>query len=197
MERSKAIKFLKTQHGIHFTKDILKAGISKRMMYQFRDEGVINQLSRGMYQYSEVIEDQYTSYIELTKRNPKAVFCLISSLDFHGIGTQIPYSQWVSLPRGIKRNNNCDYNIKVIHPTKEIYNLGIENHMVNNIGIKVYSLSKTVVDCFKHRNKIGLDVALEALKESIRLKKTTRKEIAEYAIKCKMMNIMMPYMESI
>ena len=80
---------------------------------------------------------------ELTKRNPKAVFCLISSLDFHGIGTQIPYSQWVSLPRGIKLNNNCDYNIKVIHPTKEIYNLGIENHMVNNIGIKVYSLSKT------------------------------------------------------
>ena len=197
MERSKAIKFLKTKHGIHFTKDILKAGISKRMLYQFRDEGIINQLSRGVYQYSEAIEDQYTSSIELSKRNPKAIFCLISALEFHGIGTQIAYCQWISLPRGIKLNNNFDYNIKVIHPTKEFYELGIENHNVNSVNIKVYSVSKTVVDCFKHRNKIGLDVALEALKESLRLKKTTRKEIVECAIKCKMMNVMMPYMESI
>ena len=197
MEHTQIIKFLKTKHGIHLTRDMLRAGIPKRTMYRLRDEGIINQLSRGIFQYCEATENQYTSYIELTKKIPTAVFCLISALDFHNIGTQIPYAQWVCLPRGVKPTNNFNYNIQFIHPTQEIYELGIESHRNNKINIKVYSVTKTVVDCFKHRNKIGLDVALEALKESLRLKRTSRKELIDCAIECRMKNIIMPYLESI
>ncbi|NQZ56239.1 MAG: type IV toxin-antitoxin system AbiEi family antitoxin domain-containing protein [Lentisphaeraceae bacterium] len=197
MTQEQAIKFLNTNYGIHRTKEIISAGIPKKMIYQLRDKGVISQISRGIYQFSESSNGQYMMYIELNKRIPRGVFCLISSLHFHNIGTQIPYDQWIALPHGVKEPRVHEHCIQYIHPIKEIYELGIEEHVIEDCIIKVYSVTKTVIDCFKHRSKVGLDVALEALKEAIRLKKTTRKELIACAIKCRTKNTIMPYLESI
>lgn len=197
MTYEQIIKFLKSNHGIHRTKEIISAGIPRKKIYQLRDEGVINQVSRGLYKFSEIPDGQHTTYVELSKRIPRGVFCLISALHFHEIGTQIPYDQWIALPHGVKEPRIYEHCIQYIHPIKNVYDLGVEEHVIDGSKIKVYSVTKTVIDCFKHRSKVGLDVALEALKEAIRMKKTTRKDLIECAIKCRMKNTIMPYLESI
>jgi predicted transcriptional regulator of viral defense system len=197
MNRTEAIQYLSTHTGVLRTKEILKAGIQPRTLYKLRDDGIVDHLSYGVYKYHDDSTSSHSIYIELCQRIPKAVFCLISALHFHEIGTQLPYDQWIALPQKVKKPRVREYNIQYIYPQQNIYELGLEEHQTEGTSVKVYSPTKTVVDCFKYRNKIGLDVALEALKESLRLKKTTRKELIYCATKCRMKNIMMPYLESI
>lgn len=197
MKQEQALEFLRSNNGVHRTRDILNAGIAPKTLYRLRDRGQIYSLSRGLYRINEEGMDAHSTYVELAHKIPKGVFCLISALHFHEIGTQLPYDHWISLPQGVKEAKLDEYDIQYIHPNKELYQLGIEEHNISGATIKVYSPTKTVVDCFKHRNKVGIDVALEALKEAIQLKKTSRKELIELATKCRMRNVMMPYIESL
>ena len=197
MNQKQALEFLRNNNGLHRTRDILNAGIAPKTLYKLRDQGHIYSLSRGLYRINEESKDAHTTYLELAHKIPKAVFCLISALHFHEIGTQLPYDHWIALPQGVKEAKLDEYSIQYIHPNKELYQLEIEEHNISGATIKVYSPTKTVVDCFKHRNKVGLDVALEALREAVQLKKTSRKELIELATKCRMRNVMMPYIESL
>ena len=197
MNNTDAIKFFQKNTGLHRTKEILSAGINVRTLYKLRDEGIIEQVSYGLFRSCKSQTGQYSTYLEVSRRIPKGVFCLISALHFHSIGTPLPYDHWVTLPFGTKEPRIHEYGLQFIHANEKLYDLGIEEHVIEQTTIRIYNPAKTVVDCFKHRSKVGLDVALEALKESIKLKKTTRKEILEYASKCRMKNVMMPYLESI
>ena len=197
MNQKQALSFLRSNNGVHRTRDILDAGIAPKTLYKLRDLGHIYPLARGLYRINEESTDPHSTYVEIAQKIPKAVFCLISALHFHEIGTQLPYDHWVSLPQGVKEPKVDEYDIQYIHPNKELYQLDIEEHNISGAIIKVYSPTKTVVDCFKHRNKIGIDVAMEALREAIQLKKTSRRQLIELATKCRMRNVMMPYIESL
>ena len=193
----KALKFLRQRPGIHKTGEFLAAGVYNRTLYRLRDKGTLVKVGYGLYRLAEKEPVQHSVYAELSWRIPKGVFCLISALDFHQIGTQEPYKHWIALPRGAHKPKIREYDIQYAFYKDKAYETGIEKHIVEGVEVRVYNPAKTVVDCFKHRNKIGLEVAIEALREAVRAKKATIPEIIRYAELFRMKNVMMPYLEGL
>ena len=130
-------------------------------------------------------------------RAPQVVFCLLTALQFHGLTTQLPRQVWIALPQG-SHAPKMDYPpIKLIQYTGDAFTQGIETHRIDQVDIRVYSVAKTVADCFKHRNKIGLDVALEALKDARSQMKVPADDLWRYAKICRVANVMRPYLEAV
>ncbi len=177
--------------------EIFKAGIQPRTLYQMRDEGLLVQEGRGLYRLADqqVWSDPDLAIVSL--RIPKGVICLISALYFHGITTQIPHQVQVALPKDSEKPR-IDYPpTRFFWISREAFEAGIEKHRVDQVEVKVYSVAKTIADCFKFRNKIGMEVALEALREGLRLRKCTSNEILHFARVDRVGRILLPYLEAL
>jgi predicted transcriptional regulator of viral defense system len=172
------------QHGIVRPRDIEAIGLPREYLLRLHRQGKIVRSGRGLYSLPDAAITERHSYAEVGRRVPGGVFCLLSALEFHEITTQSPGSVWIALPQGARR------------PGPSLTE-GIENHKVESVPIRMYSVAKTVADCFKFRNKIGLDIAIEALKDSIRQKKATINEIYRYAKICRVSKVIRPYMEAL
>jgi predicted transcriptional regulator of viral defense system len=133
----------------------------------------------------------------VAKRVPGAVICLLSALAFHEITTQNPPAIWIALPKGARRPTFTSPSLRIVRLSGPSLTEGTENHQVEGVTIRIYSAAKTVADCFKFRNKIGLDVAIEALKDCLRQKKADVNEIYRYAKICRVSNVIRPYMEAL
>lgn len=133
----------------------------------------------------------------VSKAIPKSVICLLSALRFHEIGTQLPHRVWIALDRRVAMPSLAQPKIQVVRFSGEALTDGIETHIVAGVGVRVYNPAKTIADCFKYRNKTGLEVALEALKEGIRLQKASPTDLWKYAKICRVTKIMQPYMEAL
>jgi len=191
-----AINFFKQYPGVHRTRDILKAGVYNRTLYRLKDRGDIVRVGYGLYK----LAGEYGArdvYSELGCRIPKGVFCLISALDFHEIGTEVPYNHWITLPFGAYKPVINEYSVNFCFSREPAYSSGIDKHIVSGTDIFVYNPAKTVVDCFKYRNKIGIGVAVEALKETLKSKKANIDGIIHYADICRMRNVIMSYLEAV
>ena len=142
----------------------LDHGITRYMLYALRDRGVIEPISRGVYRLVELPPIGNPDLVTVSLRFPKAVICLVSALAYHDITTQVPHEVSVAVPRN-SRMPSLDYPpIRAHRFSREAYRQGIETHRIDGAPVKVYSPEKTLADCFKFRNKIGMDVVLEALK---------------------------------
>lgn len=126
---------------------------------------------------------------------PRGVICLLSALEFHELTTQFPLETWVAVERNHTIPHKKEFDLRIIRMSKTHFECGIEEHRIQGAKVRVYSPAKTVVDCFKFRNKIGMDVAREALKDSLAQRKATPAEIYQHAKVCRMLNVMMPYLE--
>jgi predicted transcriptional regulator of viral defense system len=162
-----------------------------------RDEGVVERISRGVYRLSELKPLGDPDLVSISVRIPKGVVCLISALAFHEITTQVPHQVHIAIDR-YSRPPNIDFPpIRVFRFTREAYESGIETHETEGVQVRVYCLEKTIADCFKYRNKIGFDVALEALKlyrERIGFKVD---DLMHFARVCRVEKVMRPYLEAI
>ena len=132
----------------------------------------------------------------VTKKIPQAVICLVSALQFHELTTQLPRQIWIAVPRGSNSSKISYPPIKMIQYSGESYSKGIEEHQCDQVPIKVYCIAKTIANCFKHRNKIGVDVAIEALRDARRKNKVTTEDLWHYAKICRVSNVMRPYLEA-
>jgi predicted transcriptional regulator of viral defense system len=142
--------------------EAIEHGITRYMLYSLRDRGIIEQMSRGIYRLVELPPISNPDLVTVSLRFPNAVICLISALAYHDITTQIPHAVSLAVPRS-SRIPSLDYPpIQVHRFSNEAYNSGIEEHLIDGTPVRIYSSEKTLVDCFKFRNKIGMDVALEA-----------------------------------
>ena len=179
------------------TREAAERGVHYSTLYGMRDAGLLEQLTRGVYRLTELAAPSKYDVVAVAERTPTAVLCLASALDFHEIGTQIPSS--VSIAIGPKdRPPKIDYpRVRVYRMSGEALTTGVEEHWVDGTKVRVFSAAKTVADCFKFRNKIGLDVAIEALRETVRSRKATRNEILEYAMVDRVSNIVRPYLEAL
>jgi predicted transcriptional regulator of viral defense system len=140
---------------------------------------------------------EHDSLAVIATRVPQAVFCLLTALQFHELTTQLPRQIWIAMPRG-SHLPRIDYPpVKMVQYSSAAYAQGIEDHERDRVMLCIYSVAKTVVDCFKHRNKIGLDVALEALREARERKKVSADELWRYAKICRVANVMRPYLEAL
>lgn len=193
----KPISIFKKFGGVLRTKDAISAGIHPRTLYAMRDEGIVEVLSRGVYRLFEMQPLGNPDLVSVSLRIPKGVVCLISALAFYEITTQIPHQVFIAIDR-YSRPPNVDFPpIRIFRFTGEAYKSGIETHQTEGVQLRIYCPEKTIADCFKYRNKIGLDVALEALKlyrERIGFKID---DLMHFARVCRVEKVMRPYLEAI
>lgn len=161
------------------------------------EDGRLIKTGRGLYSLPTVDYNEQQSYIEIAKRAPKAVICLLSALRFHDLTTQNPFEIWFAI-EGTSRKPDIDFMpVRVMRFSGDAFTAGIETKTIDGISLKVYSPAKTVADCFKYRNKISVAVAIEALRDTWEQKKGTMDELWHFAKICRVSNVMRPYLESL
>lgn len=195
-QRDKVIDIL-SQNVIISSKQLTSEGIHRETIRRLLETGEIMSIGRGLYSSSQFTPDENFASTVAQKMVPKGVICLLSALSFHEIGTQNPSDTWIAVPRGTRIPGISEYAIQISLFSGEAYSSGIEEHTVDGVVIRVYSIAKTIADCFKYRNKIGLDVAIEALKDVIQNKRTSIEEILHFAKICRVEKVIKPYMESL
>lgn len=185
------------RHGIVRAREAVAAGFPRNRLADLARAGDILRLSRGVYTLPGLHFDRNFELVEVQKRIPTAVFCLISALNFHEFTTHIPHSIWVAIPRGAWRPAPWGPNLQITSLFPGAYEFGIQQHDVDGSTINVYSPAKTVADCFRFRNLVGLDVALEALKEAWRGRLITVDDLMAAARVNRVEKVMLPYMEAV
>lgn len=190
------IGFFKKNGGLASFREIVDAGFSKTILKTGLDSSRIYKIDRGLYRLSEGISLPNPDLVAVSYRVPHGVVCLVSALSFHEATKEIPQCVDVAIPRG-------NYAAKIKYPPVQFYRfdsqtwkLGIEEHKIEGHSIKVYGLARTVADCFKFRNKIGMDVAREALKMAITEKRIKPTEIMQYSKICRVDRIIKPLLEA-
>ena len=176
--------------------EAIKQGITRYMLYSLRDKGVIEQVSRGIYRLVDLPPISNPDLVTVSLRFPNAVISLVSALTYHDITTQIPHAVFVAVPRDSRMPSLDHPPIQAHRFSNEAYKSGIEEHPIDGVSVKVYSPEKTLADCFKFRNKIGMDVVLEALKLYKTRKKFNLGELLRYAKICRVEKVMQPYLEA-
>jgi predicted transcriptional regulator of viral defense system len=183
--------------GILHTSEALALGIHPRTLYRLREMGKVVFMARGLYRLEDAQELSEPDLVTVAAKTPRAVICLISALAFHRITTEIPHRVSIALPRGYKPPKLTYPPLEVFWFSEPAYSAGVETHILDDISCKMYSVEKTVADCFKFRNKIGLDVAIEALKLSRERKGTQPATLMHYARLCRVERVMKPYLEAL
>lgn len=184
-------------HGIVRPREIEAIGLPREYLVRLHRQGRLSRPARGTYTLPDADVTEHHSYAEVTKRVPQATVCLLSALAFHEITTQSPASVWIALPKGARKPTVDSPSLRIVRLSGLSLTTGIENHQIDGVPVRVYSAAKTVADCFKFRNKIGLDIAIEALKDCLRQKRANINEIYRYAKVCRVSNVIRPYMEAL
>jgi predicted transcriptional regulator of viral defense system len=188
-------KLLGTE-GVLRTQDLERRGVPRRDLKRLSDQGILEKLGRGLYRVSGSEITEHQSLLEACKQVPQGVVCLLSALRFHELTTQNPHTVWLAIDRKAWQPRVDGPPLRIVRFSGEALTAGIETHLLRGGEIRVYSPAKTVADCFKYRNKIGLDVAMEALKVCIEGKQDTFDNLWKFAKICRVANVMRPYLES-
>jgi predicted transcriptional regulator of viral defense system len=194
---SQRVLDLASQKGLLRASDLDAIDAPRVVLTRLIAAGLLDRVGRGLYRLPSHPVSEHESLAVVAAKVPQAVFCLLTALQFHGLTTQLPRQIWIAMPRG-SHAPRIDYPpIKMVQMTGDAYTAGIEEHLRDGVKLRVYGAAKTVVDCFKHRNKIGLDVALEALKDVRAKRKVKADDLWRYAKICRVANVMRPYLEAV
>jgi predicted transcriptional regulator of viral defense system len=182
--------------GVLRPRDLKAHGLSREYLRRLEQRGLILRSSRGLYIPADADLTESHSLAEACKRVPHGVICLLSALQFHGLTTQAPFEVWMAID-GKARLPRIGYPpLRIVRFSGEALSYGVEEHWIEGVPVQVYSPAKTVADCFKYRNKVGLDVALEALRETWRERRATMDAIYRAANVCRVDRVMQPYLEA-
>jgi len=177
--------------------DLADAGVPRAVLTRMAASGQLERAARGLYRLPDSGSSEHEGLVTVASKVSQAVVCLLSALQFHGLTTQLPWQVWFAMPRG-SHVPRLEYPpIRMVQFTGEAYTQGIETHERDGVKLHVYSVAKTVADCFKHRNKIGMDVALEALKDARAQGRASFDDLWRCAKVCRVSNVMRPYMEAV
>jgi predicted transcriptional regulator of viral defense system len=183
--------------GVVRAREVTERGFHPEYLRRLCEKGLIERVARGVYVAADQDLGAHQTLAEAAKRVPKGVISLLSALRFHEIWTQSPHQVWMAIDRKAALPKIEELPIEIVRFSGPALNEGVEEHDIGSVTIKVYSPAKTVADCFKYRNKIGLDIALEALEDAWQQNKVTVDELWKYARICRVANVMRPYMEAI
>jgi predicted transcriptional regulator of viral defense system len=188
---------LARQQGVISASDAAAVGLSRGLLPRLAADGLLERVARGRYRLAGREVTEHHTLAMMATIAPSAVVCLLSALQFHGIGVQAPLEVWIALERGAWRPRPGYPPLRVVHLSGLSFSSGIERHELEGQMVRVYSVAKTVADCFKFRNKIGLDVALEALTDSWRQRRLSISELNRYAAADRVQRVMQPYVEEL
>lgn len=193
----RATTIFRAHNGYLRTSEAIGLGIAPRTLYAMRDGNLLEQVSRGIYRLTELPELTNPDLVQVALRIPKGVICLISALAFYDLTTQIPHEIYLALPQHSAKPR-LDYPpLRLFWLSAPSYEAGIEEHLLDNVPVRIYSVEKTIADCFKFRHKIGMDVALEALKEYLRSGSFQVERLLNYARINRSEQLMRPYLEAL
>jgi predicted transcriptional regulator of viral defense system len=178
-------------------RDLVRQGITRAKLARLVERGVLRKLGRGIYAPTAAVPTVHHSLAEAAKRVPRGVICLLSALRFHGLTTQHPFEVWVAIGHKAWRSRLNDPPLRFVHMSGAAAKAGIETHVIEGVAVPIFDAAKTVVDCFRYRNKIGLDVALEALRDYRRRHRGKMDSLWRYAKICRVSRVMQPYLESL
>lgn len=194
-KRDQILRMLKKTRVLR-PQDVEAVGISRTYLNKLHSQGILDRPSRGLYVLQNDQPSEQRSLVEACRRVPRGIVCLLSALQFHGLTTQAPFEVWMAINEGA-RLPRVDYPpLRIVRFSGVALATGVQQHVVEGVAVRVYSPAKTVADCFKYRNKLGVDVAIEALRDCLRQRKATSDEIWAAAKVCRMTNVMRPYLEA-
>ncbi len=187
---------LAAERGIIRAADLEAIGANRTLLPYLSRKGALRRVGRGAYALPGRLSE-YETLLEAAIAVPHGIICLLSALQYHEITTQMPSEAWVAIERGRWRPTPAGIALRIVKFSGPAFSMGIEEHEADGVTFRVYSPAKTIVDCFKFRNRIGLDVAREALVDALAQKKATRDEIWDCARPCRMARVMRPYLEMV
>ena len=188
---------LATRCGLIRPRDLDALGVPSVALTRLVRQGLLTRVGRGLYSRPDRAVSEHGALAEVARKHPRAIVCLLSALRVHDLTTQSPFEVWIAIPNKA-RAPNMDYPpLRIVRFSEAALSEGIEQHQIDGVTVRVTNVPRTVADCFKFRNKIGLDVAMEALQEAWRSKRASMDELWRYATLCRVTNVMRPYMESL
>ncbi|MGG6898159.1 type IV toxin-antitoxin system AbiEi family antitoxin domain-containing protein [Rhizobium sp. BR 315] len=186
------------ERGIARLAELRNAGVTAATMSRMERNGEVVRLARGLYQLPDAELDANHSLAEIAKRAPKAIICLVSALAFHGLTDQLPRQIWLAIGRkDWAPQPEGPATMRIVRFTDSFLNESVETHVVEGVPVKVFGIAKTIADCFRYRNKIGLSVAIEGLQETLRQRRATPGEIADQAERGGVGTVIRPYLEAL
>ncbi len=185
------------RNGVVLAREVLRRGIHTQTLTRLVAEGRLERVSRGVYAWPDPDVTEHHSLVLASAAVPNGVVCLVSALVFHGIGTQLPHEVWLALDRRARKPSAWAVPMRVVRFSGTALTFGVEEHQLEAKTVRVYSLAKTLADCFKYRNKVGIDVAVEALRESLADGRLTPADLVPAARVCRVERIIRPYLEAL
>lgn len=191
------VRDLLAARGIMRLAELKDAGVTAATVSRMQKDGEVVRLARGLYQLPDAELDSNHNLAEAAKRFPKGVICLVSALTFHETTDQLPRKVWMAIGRNDWTPKPSDMSIRVLRFADDLLKEDVEMHVIEGVPVRVFGVAKTIADCFRHRGKIGLNVAIEGLQEALRQRKATPAEIARAADKGGVGTVIRPYLEAL
>ncbi|MBF0483390.1 MAG: type IV toxin-antitoxin system AbiEi family antitoxin domain-containing protein [Candidatus Omnitrophica bacterium] len=196
-KQKQLIQFIKKNGGFAKYAELIKAGFYKTVISEVINAGQIERISRGIYCLAKIPDVSYPDFITASLIIPKGVICLITALLFYEVTDEIPRYIDIAVPTGSKVRSIQNIPLKVYRFSPQTWKQGVEEHSIDGKKIKIYSLAKTLADCFKFRNQIGMNIVRPALKTALEQKKVNHRDIMKYAAMCRVTNIIKPILEAL
>jgi len=192
-----AVLALAARQPLLRARDLTKVGLPTVVLTRLVTAGKLERVARGVYSLPGRALSEHRSLAESALRMPYGVVCLLSALRVHAIGTQAPFEVWVAIPANVSKPRLDQPTLRVVHMSGPPLTEGVEHLEIDGVQVPVFNAAKTVADCFKYRNKIGLDVGLEALRDGWSQRKFTMDALWHYATVDRVKNVIRPYLESL
>lgn len=178
-------------------RDLAEHGIPRQYLSVACGRGLLERLDRGLYSLPGAAQMEHRSLVEVCALVPHGVICLLSALQFHGMTTQSPFQVWIAIGESKETPRISLVRLRIARFSADSLKAGVESHDVSGAELRVFSAAKTVADCFKYRNKIGVDVAAEALRDYLRQRKGPIDDLTKHARVCRVERVMRPYLEAL
>lgn len=182
--------------GVFRTGELTQLGISRSRLARLVAAGKAERVARGLYRFGNADVTEHHSLVLAAKRVPHGTVCLLSALSYHGIGTQLPHELWIAVPSKARHPHVPDLPLRIVRFSGAMLRYGVETRQIEGVPVRITNPARTIVDCFRFRSNVGLDVALEALRESLRGRHATRDQIRRAAEVCRALTVVRPYVEA-
>jgi predicted transcriptional regulator of viral defense system len=183
--------------GVIRARELTREGVTREHLRRLLQRGQLQRIGVGLYSLPGADISEHRSLAEACSRVPRGVICLLSALRFHNLTTQNPFEVWMAIPHKAWRPKGNGVRLRLMHLSGHVLTSGVEEHRIEGVPVRVFNPAKTVADCFKFRNKIGLDVALEALRDYRRKHRSGMDELWRFAKVCRVTAVMRPYLEAL
>lgn len=194
--RNEYLLKLAQQKGVVRARDLAALDIPHTYLSRLVKQGQLERVGRGLYMLPDQTITAHHSLVEACTRVPIGVICLLSALSFHQLTTQMPFEIWMALENKAWQPKVKELPLRFVRFSGEAFTEGVEDHTIEGVSVKIYDAAKTVADAFKYRNKIGLDLCIEALRNGLRTRKFTVNQLVRYAKICRVQNVIRPYVEA-